>query len=187
MADAEWPAALALMHRAFADEPFTVEMYGEDRVARWAGSWALYQTPKRDDYAIAVAAFAGEAIVGVLVGSLPGHCHVCDVLALSRMPGDPRDAIDWQFQQNVAAAHAPHGPHAWVSKVAVEPALHGLGIGSELLKAAGESFRIAAPATLLLECQPHRQAFYESGGFEPVTTFPDPAGPDALLMRLWVR
>jgi len=171
------------MHRAFVDEPFNVEMYGPDLLTRWAGSWALFQGIQRDEYAIALGAHVGEAIVGVLVGSLPGHCHVCDVVALTPQPSDPLDAIDWQFHQNIAVVHAPLGPHAWVSKVTVEPALHGLGIGRILLKEAYESFRVAAPTILLLECQPHRQGFYESAGFEPVTTFPDPAGPDALLMR----
>lgn len=170
------------MHRAFVDEPFNVEMYGSDPLTRWAGSWALYQGIRRNEYAIALAACLGQAIVGVLVGSLPGHCHVCDVVALTPPPSKSLDAIDWQFHQNIAAVHAPLGPHAWVSKVTVEPALHGLGIGQVLLKDAYESFRVAAPTTLLLECQPHRQGFYVSAGFEPVTTFPDPAGPDALLM-----
>jgi GNAT superfamily N-acetyltransferase len=179
--DGEWPAALALLHRAFVDEPFTREMYGEDRLERWTGSWALYEPLRHDGYSVRLAARAGQLVVGVLLGSRPGDCHVCDVLALGPRPADPTDAIDWEFQKNVAAAHAPVGPHGWVSKVAVEPALQGLGVGRLLLDALPEA--VAGDATVLLECQPHRQAFYASAGFEPVTHFPDPAGPDALLMR----
>ena len=83
LTDVEWPAARSLMHRAFIDEPFNVEMYGENLLTRWAGSWALYQGIRRDEYAMALGAWAGQVIVGALVGSLPGHCHVCDVVALT--------------------------------------------------------------------------------------------------------
>ena len=34
-----------------------------------------------------------------------------------------------QFHQNVAQVHERLGVHAWVEKAAVEPELHGLGIG----------------------------------------------------------
>ena len=38
----EWPAARALLHRAFVNEPFTQEMYGPELLDRWGGSWSLY-------------------------------------------------------------------------------------------------------------------------------------------------
>jgi GNAT superfamily N-acetyltransferase len=184
--EAEWPAALSLLHRAFIDEPFNVEMYGEDRLTRWAASWKLYEPLRHDEYALALAACADQTIVGILIGSLPEHCHVCNVLALEQRPEDSHLAIDWEFHHNIAAVHAPLGPHAWVEKVAVEPTLRGLGIGRLLLNAAQETLRRASPTALLLECQPHLQTFYETAGFECVATFPDPSGPDALLMRRMV-
>jgi GNAT superfamily N-acetyltransferase len=183
--DVEWPAALALVHRAFVDEPFTHDMYGDDRLDRWMSSWALYESLRHDSYSVTLAARAGQMVVGVLLGSRPEHCHACDAHALAPRPTDPKAAIDWEFNRNVAAAHAPLGPHGWVAKVAVEPALQGLGIGRLLLDALPEV--VAGVATVLLECQPHRQAFYAAAGFEPVKHFPDPAGPDALLMRRWVQ
>jgi hypothetical protein len=43
--------------------------------------------------------------------------------------------------------------------------------------------RAAGGDTVVLECQPHREAFYESAGYRRVLLVPDPAGPDAPLMR----
>ena len=40
----EWPAARALLHRAFVNEPFTNEMYGPELLDRWGGSWGLYSS-----------------------------------------------------------------------------------------------------------------------------------------------
>ena len=40
----EWPAARALLHRAFVNEPFTQEMYGPELLDRWGGSWSLYSS-----------------------------------------------------------------------------------------------------------------------------------------------
>ena len=36
----------------------------------------------------------------------------------------------------VTRAHAPYADHAWISRVAVEPTLHGAGIGKALVDAA---------------------------------------------------
>jgi hypothetical protein len=40
---------------------------------------------------------------------------------------------------------------------------------------------------VLLECQPHRENFYLACGFHRVCTFPDPLGPEAILMRADLR
>ena len=42
LAEGEWQAGRAVAHRAFVDEPFTVEMYGEQILDRCGGSWGLY-------------------------------------------------------------------------------------------------------------------------------------------------
>jgi GNAT superfamily N-acetyltransferase len=172
----EWPHALGVLHRGFLDEPFVHEMYGDDLLARWSGSWSLYSSMRHEQYGLAIGAFAGPALVGVLTGSVSARCHLCSVLAREPRPEDPHEAIDWVFHQNIAAVHAPQGPHAWIQMVAVEPELKGRGIGRLLVGA------VADAEPVLLECQIHRQGFYESLGFAVVSTFPDPAGADALLM-----
>lgn len=178
----EWPYAVGLFHRGFLDEPFNYEMYGDDVLARWIGSWSLYASMRHEQYGIALGAFAGPTLVGALAGSVSAQCHLCSVLAREPRPEEPHDAIDWLFHQNVAAVHGPVGRHAWIQVVAVEPALKGRGIGRKLVDAVSDAVAGPARVPLLLECQTHRQGFYESIGFEVVTTFPDPSGPDALLM-----
>jgi ribosomal protein S18 acetylase RimI-like enzyme len=182
----EWPHAQGVLHRGFLDEPFVHEMYGDDIVARWGGSWSLYASMRHDHYGIALGAFAGQALVGVLIGSVSARCHLCSVLATEPLPQDPHDAIDWVFHQNVATVHIPLGQHAWIQMVAVEPELKGRGIGRQLVRSISDAVAEPARVPVLLECQSHRQGFYKSLGFDVVTTFPDPAGPDALLMSRWI-
>ena len=183
MTESEWPAARALLHRAFVNEPFTVEMYGPEILDRWGGSWSLYSSLRSDDATVVVGARASDVLVGVVMGSTSGHCRLCQVLAREPRPDDYLLAIDWQFHQNVAHVHGQLGEHAWVEKAAVEPALHGLGIGRRLLEAVATALEIGEPANLVLECAPDRLNFYAGLGYEVLSTFADPAGPDAYSMR----
>jgi hypothetical protein len=43
------------------------------------------------------------------------------------------------------------------------------------------------PTELVLECAPDRVSFYRGLGFEQVSTFADPAGPDASLMSMRIH
>jgi ribosomal protein S18 acetylase RimI-like enzyme len=183
LAEGDWAAARSLLHRAFANEPFTVEMYGEPLLERWGGSWDLYSPLQIEGEYVALGARAGQVLVGVVMGSTSGHCRLCRTLVHESRPADQRLAIDWQFHQNVAAAHAPLDPHAWIEKVAVEPALHGCGIGRRLLDSAATVLAAEQPAELVLECAPDRVSFYAGLGYEAVSTIADPAGPDCSLMR----
>ena len=121
------------------------------------------------------------------MGTMPGQCRLCRVLAREPRPDDQLLAIDWQFHQNVAQVHRQLGKHAWFEKAAVEPALRGLGIGRQLLEAVTTALEIGEPAELVLECAPDRVNFYAGSGYEVLSTFADPAGPDASLMRRRIR
>ena len=184
---ADWPAARALIHRAFVNEPFTQEMYGPKLLDRWSGSWSLYSSLLIESSTVALGAKAGEVLVGVVMGSTPRNCRLCQVLALEPQPHDHHLAIDWQFHQNVAEAHGQLGVHAWIEKAAVEPMLHGLGIGRRLLESAATALAAGEPAELVLECAPDRIHFYTGLGYEVLSTFADPAGPDAYMMRRWIH
>ena len=187
MTESEWPAARALLHRAFVNEPFTVEMYGPEILDRWGGSWSLYSSLRSEDATVVLGARVSDVLVGVVMGSTSGHCRLCQVLAREPRPDDYLLAIDWQFHQNVAHVHGQLGEHAWVEKAAVEPVLHGLGIGRRLLEAVATALEIGAPANLVLECAPDRLNFYAGLGYEVLSTFADPAGPDAYSMRRRIR
>ena len=187
LAEGQWPAARGLIHRAFVEEPFTVEMYGRSILDRWGSSWDLYSSLRSSDYTLALGARLGDVLVGVVLGSQPGHCHICEVLAFEARPDDPHLAIDWEFHQNIAQQHSALGEHAWLNKAAVEPALHGLGIGRQLFDSAAEILKAEAPTELVLECAPDRLSFYRGLGYDQVSIFADPAGPDASLMRRYIR
>ena len=136
---------------------------------------------------VALGARVGEVLVGVVMGSPPGRCRLCQVLAPEPRPSDHHLAIDWQFHQNVAQVHGVLGAHGWIEKAAVEPSLHRLGIGRRLLKSVTAALATGEPAELVLECAPDRVPFYTGLGYEVLSTFADPAGPDAYLMRLWIH
>src|SRR3954451_23061822 len=113
LAESEWQAARAVAHRAFVDEPFTVGMYGEQILERWGRSWALYAGLESTSSTLALAARVEGVLVGLALGSAPGHCSICEVHAHEARPDDPHLAIDWEFHQNIVRAHLPLGEHAW--------------------------------------------------------------------------
>jgi ribosomal protein S18 acetylase RimI-like enzyme len=183
LAGREWPVVRALLHRAFVNEPFTVEMYGPAILDRWAGSWSLYSSFRSEDPTVVLGAYVSDALVGIAMGSPPGHCRLCQVVAREPRPDDHHLAIDWEFHQHAGQVHEQLARHAWVDKAAVEPALHGLGIGRRMLEAVANALQTEKPAELVLECAPDRVPFYAGLGFEVYSTFADPAGPDAYAMR----
>jgi GNAT superfamily N-acetyltransferase len=179
----EWLDAMSLATRSFLSEPFMVEMYGAEPVRRFSLANKHYRSsPWRDDQQH-LAAFIGNQLVGFCVCSSPGRCHACIDIDPERPPVDQDEVLDWQFEVNVQTAHANHGAHAWISRVVVESVLHGAGIGRILMSQAIAAVLAEGAETVLLECQVHRENFYVACGFRRATTFPDPAGPDALLMR----
>ena len=179
----EWPEAMALAARSFLNEPFLIEMFGAEPIRRFASADKYYGSKPWHDDQLHLAAFVGERLVGFCVCSPPGHCHVCTGIDPDRPPEDQRHVADWQFEVNVQAAHADHNAHAWISRVVVDPVLHGGGIGRRLMGHAAAQLRADGAEVVLLECQEHRENFYVACGFHRVRTFPDPLGPDAVLMR----
>jgi ribosomal protein S18 acetylase RimI-like enzyme len=183
----EWPDAMNLAARSFLGEPFMIEMFGADPVRRFALANKYYQSsPWRADQQ-QLAAFIGDRLVGFCVCCSPGRCHICTDTDPQRPPDDRLHVLDWQFKVNVQAAHADHADHAWISRVVVDSVLHGAGIGRTLMSRAVGQLRAAGAELVLLECQDHRERFYVACGFHRVRTFPDPVGPDAVLMRADLR
>jgi GNAT superfamily N-acetyltransferase len=177
----EWPGAVGVIHRALFDQPFARLTYGEDALARWGRSYDDYRELRREHYSVALGAFAGSVVVGVVLASLPDACRACRDVSEAAPGGDPVDVMNWQFDRDRAAVHRGQPAHAWISKMTVEPALQGMGIGRSLLDAVTARLPVGLP--VLLECETHREPFYVASGFRRVTTIPDPVGPDALLLR----
>jgi ribosomal protein S18 acetylase RimI-like enzyme len=181
------PIVRRILATAFAGEPFATGMYGPEPLARLAGTIGEYAAWPADDRLVVVAT-VGETVVGAAGATVAGDCHHCDRPA-PVLPGAPTEAdrIDHEFQNRCRALHRTHepGPHAHITSVAVDPAVHGTGIGRRVVGYVRE--RLAAEDThpMLLECLTTRAEFYERCGFDRVEEFDDPGGPDlrAVLMR----
>ena len=174
---------MVLATRSFINEPFVVGMFGADPLQRFALAHRFYQSSPWLDEDQTLGAFVGGVLVGLCLSSLPGRCNVCEQTDPGRPPQDPLLFLEWQFEVNLQAAHADQGAHAWMRRVAVDPALRRAGIGRRLIADAVRELSAAGARTVLLECQPHREALYVACGFRRVRTFPEPSGPDAVLMR----
>ena len=179
-----WPGAALLLTRAFLDEPYVIEQYGDDRVRRESVLHDHYLAEDPARFEVVLAAYDGDALLGLLQGSLPGRCLACTRQLGTPRPEDPEVALEWEFRTHQADAHATQAEHGWVGKLGVDPAAQGRGAGVALLAAFASRVREAGGDLVLLECQPHRDAFYERAGYERALQFPDPVGPDASLMRL---
>ena len=187
IAGSEWPAARALLHRAFVNEPFTVEMYGPAILDRWGGSWSLYSSLRSEDATVVLGAHVGDVLVGVVMGST--------VWAMPALSGDCARASARRCSPRHRLAVSPErrrGP--WTARRAClgregcrRTCASCLGIGRRLLEAVAVALEIGEPAELVLECAPDRVNFYAGLGYEVFSTFADPAGPDAYSMRRGIR
>ena len=179
----EWAQAMVLATRSFVNEPFMLEMFGVDPLPRFALAHRFYQSSPWPDEDLTLGAFVGGVLVGLCLSSRPGRCDVCEHIDPRRPPEDPLLYFEWQFEVNVQVAHADQEAHAWMRRVAVDPALRRAGIGRRLVAGAVRELSAIGVRTVLLECQPHREDLYVACGFRRVGSIPEPSGPDAALMR----
>jgi len=179
-----WPEGAVLLTDAFLDEPYVIQQYGDDRPARRTKLLHHYVDEGPGAFELILSAHDGDALLGLLQGSYAGRCLACVRQATAARPEDPEEALEWEFRNEQAAAHATQPPHGWVGKLGVSPEAQGRGVGRALLAAAASAVRDAGGTVVLLECQPHRDVFYEGSGYVRALTFRDPVGPDASLMRL---
>lgn len=178
----EWAAAAPIAARAFFDEEFVVGMFGQDPLSRWAGAHHFYSAETFDRDARHLGAFIGDTQVGLIRLSPFGKCYVCTHVSPMTPPEDPILAQEWTFEVQVLQAHSTFERHAWISRVAVEPQLHGTGIGKLLVDTALDRLGEHGNGIALLECLPTREGFYAARGFRRVGTLVDPYSDSALLM-----
>jgi GNAT superfamily N-acetyltransferase len=168
--------------RAFFDEEFMVGMLGTDPLTRLEGSHRLYSEEPWDEAALHLAAFAGTTMVGMVRASPRGRCYVCLEVDPTKQPEDEVAAQEWEFEVGVREVHLRHPEHSWISRVAVEPQLHGSGVGSALLAAAVDRVTDRPDTLVLLECLTTRESFYLRNGFHRLDDVPDPFAEGTLLM-----
>ena len=181
---ADWAAATPLAARAFFDEEFIVGMLGPDPLLRWVDAHHFYAAEPFDGTAVHLGAFAGDVRVGVIRVSPFGSCFVCTHVDPQTPPDDPILAKDWRFEVEVVRAHQDYAGHAWISRVAVEPQLHGTGIGKLLLTAALDHLERSGFGTVLLECLAQREGFYTGRGFRRAAEVVDVHADTSYLMRI---
>jgi GNAT superfamily N-acetyltransferase len=171
--------------RAFCDEGFMLGMLGDDPVVRLAGAYRLYAAEAWDPEAVVVGAWAGDALLGIVRASPVGRCTACRTVDPASPPDDEILRKDWEFEVGVVSTHARHGEHAWVSRMAVEPRLHGAGLGGLLLEGAVAEIARRGAGRVLLECLSTRESWYARHGFARVDDVPEPWADDvSYLMAL---
>ena len=169
--------------RAFCDEGFMVGMLGPDPVVRLAGAYRLYAGEEWDPTAIVLGAWAGEALLGIVKASAVGVCTACRTVDPARPPEDEILRKDWEFEVGVVETHARHGEHGWISRMAVEPRLHGAGLGGVLIEAALTEIARRGAGRVLLECLSTRETWYQRHGFARLDDVPEPwADVESYLM-----
>ena len=166
-------AVVDLLAHAFVDEPYVVALHGDDPAARVAALRARYGAEPVGHHTLELAAYADGALVGVAQGSLPGTCLGCE-----------RNEDDDPWSLAVAVVHRGLPAHLRVGRLGVAAQARGIGAGAGLLHAAVARARGLGVVTVL-ECQPHRVAYYERRGFSVVARVHDPLGGDdgAVLVR----
>lgn len=180
----EWSTAAGVAARAFFDEEFIVGMLGADPLERFVGVQHFYAAEPWDDDAVHLGAFLGPTMVGLIRASPYGRCFVCRHVSPETPPADPILAKDWVFEVEVLRSHEAYPNHAWISRVAVEPALHGAGIGTLLIDSALEHLGRRGAGTVLLECLGGREGFYTGRGFVRAGEVVDPHAEISYLMRV---
>jgi GNAT superfamily N-acetyltransferase len=165
-----------VLARAFVDEPYVVVMHGPDpatRLARLREHYARLDLTATD---VVLVALDTDRIVGAVLAATPGRCPACAGPPPSAGPGE-RD-----YREGLALVHRAQPAHAWLAKLATDPDHQGRGIGTALVRELESRLAVLGAPRVLVECQPHRAAFYAARGYDTVTRFPDPGGPDAHLM-----
>ena len=181
---AEWARATPIAARAFFDEEFIVGMLGTDPLQRWADVHHFYAVEPFDDTAVHLGAYVRDVLVGVIRISPYGSCFVCAHVDPTTPPDDEILARDWLFEVEVLKAHQGYAGHAWISRVAVEPQLHGTGLGKLLLDSAVAHIEQAGPGVVLLECLAQREGFYVGRGFRRAAEVHDAYADTSYLMRI---
>jgi GNAT superfamily N-acetyltransferase len=183
MRDDQLAQAMAVMVRAFFDDPLFVAGYPDpaerERVVPLVAAWNF-----RHGLLFGEILVAGDPPVGVTIAyratpEIPAFGEERVAASL----GDTRTRVGEagfdRMQTPFVAADAQlmaalPGPHWYLDMVAVDPAHQGCGIGSALLGAVHERADADGWLTGLVTFQPRNLPLYARVGYEGVGVGPDP-------------
>jgi GNAT superfamily N-acetyltransferase len=177
-----WPEVGRLAGRAFWTEEYMAPL-AEDELERFAAVQDLYLRMETSATSVTLAAFAGDHVAGFACVER-GPCFFCSMDVSAPPPTSDRTAeVLHGVDLAIRELHVGLPAHANIGPVAVEPTLHGKGIGAALVDAAFELAAEEAPPTVSLDCDPRLQGFYEARGFAAVARVTDPWGFDIVGLR----
>ncbi len=127
-----------MLARAMRDNPLHIAAFGEDRERRVSSLEALFRGLLPQLQARPLATRRGGFTVAVFGIEPPGACEITPAHILRMAPRLLRVGpsawgrlAEWQAAW---AAHDPDAPHWHLGPFGVEPALQGMGVGSQLLE-----------------------------------------------------
>lgn len=182
-----------LAARAFEDGPFYRFLFPDDRQRAQSLRVVHYTVlthPGRGAQ-IHTARDANDRIVGLSLWLPPGSYPLSPAVQLAQLPGALRAYYRRPGAMRIGAAYSratmllhPKVPHWYLWLLMTEPALHGRGIGTALLRETLQSVDAAGVGAYLEMNDPANAAFYDAFGFEVFATrTPVPGGPP--IHALW--
>jgi ribosomal protein S18 acetylase RimI-like enzyme len=179
-------AARSVVGRAFADDPLMAWLFPDERVrldatSAWLGVFV-------DAYVSAGYADVecdGDEIIGVALWRTPIDAQLMFPNAptlgglMAALLGVERAAAIGTGLRVFGASH-PTEPHAYLNFLAVDPARHGEGLGSRLVRRGLERAAALGLPTHLETTNTRNVGFYRALGFEVTAEFTlAPDGPPA--------
>lgn len=164
--------AAGVLGRGFRDNPNTVAVFGDDMLRRMRGMERVLGSYIPLMKQPPLCARRGDWIVGVCGMAPPGTCQLQLLRQLRFMPamlrGGPvatariiRIMSAWEKQD-------PNDRHWHLGPVAVEPALQGMRIGSQMLERFCARMDDEGEMAYLETDKPQNVRFYEKFGFQTV-------------------
>jgi GNAT superfamily N-acetyltransferase len=173
LADADRQQAIAVLARAFCDNPLNLAVIGE-RDARRRLRSNLYGMrsllPVAAHHGNILAARVAGRVVGVLISAAPDAYPLPPPPAIQRLRcllGQGwRVAARWGRVYDALWAHHPLDPTWYLGTLGVDPTLHGRGVGTALLERWLERVDREGSAAYLETDLLANVGFYARAGFE---------------------